>query len=244
MKNNISLLTFILCLLFFSCIKEASQSSLQKVDNLAKNYNFQITSNLGSCKNNLKNILELEKEMSRIYSENKLVIISKIDKSDIGDTANINRKIEYLRNLLLKKGQIVERYSINADVDPVYKYARIIYFKNPGILPNYSVTIQYNANHGNFTNANISISTYGGMYATGNFALVSSPQVFFLRGSLAFQAYTSMTYTLNFPGISYLGLSSTNFTQFNGWLQLDESNNIVNGSGSQSPYDPDSKYQK
>lgn len=227
-----------------SCSKDMSQENLQRIYDLAKKYNFSIGPNSKYNTKNFQNISDLEREMSAIYSQNKLGIISNVDSVKPSDTIFINNKIKQLKSSIVTNSNKIKSFSTDYFDDPVFKYSKTFYFNNPGIVPNYAVTVQYNAAAGSFTSANVSVSTYGSIYATGKLLYLNPPVLFFSNGSLAFQAQTSMTYSFNFPGMQYLGLSSTSLTQFNGWLQLDENNNISSGAGSQSPYDADSKYQK
>jgi len=240
MKNIFKLL---IILIFTNCNKSDEFSNLNRVQLLAINYQFLIDNNSAESMK-FNTIKELENFMIKFNEQKKYIIKTTTDSKINSDTSYINKKINEL-----KLAKIVILSDPKQDVtsneidDPIYKYSKILYFRNSGLLPNYAVNIQYNAINGKLTGINISVNPYGSYYYAGQFTNLGQPQIYYLNGSLAFLIRTSMTYTLNFPGVPYLGLSSTVYSQFNGYLQLDENNNMT-GSGFQNPYDPDAlKYK-
>lgn len=240
MKNNMYI--FIL-LMIVSCQKNEIISDADKIKILANKYKFEVNNyELSSVK--VKSIFELEQIMISINFQKKSIITSSTDLYSKTDTSFISKKIIEIKFLTNQsKPTLYEKTGIVKFEDPYYKYSKTLYFKNAGLIPNYAVNIQYNASNGRFTNVSISASPYGSYYFSGEFASFGQPQVYFYNGSLAFELRTSMRYSLNFPGVPYLGLNSTSFTQFNGYLQLDDNNNM-SGSGFQSPFDPDAlKYK-
>jgi hypothetical protein len=236
-------LLFFVLLINTSCHKIEESSNIDKVKLLAERYDFQINENMDNSYK-VYSIVELEQIMQGINFQKNVFISTSTDPYINADTTLINKKLIELA-MIYKQNQFIEFNNIEIEIfeDPNFKYSKTLYFKNSGLIPNYAINIQYNANNGKFTNVSISASPYGSYYFSGDFASFGQPQIYFSNGSLAFQLRTSMRYSLNFPGIPFLGLSSTSFTQFNGYLQLDDNNNM-SGSGFQSPYDPDAlKYK-
>ncbi len=240
MKNY---LIFFTLLMSMGCHKVEESSDLEKVKKLAAKYDFQINEDK-AISHKVYSISELEEIMFKINLQKSVFIQTSTDPCINADTTLINKKLNELA-LIYKQKQFFEfkNVEIESFEDPNFKYSKTLYFKNSGLIPNYAINIQYNASKGKFTSVSISASPYGSYYFSGDFASFGQPQIYFSNGSLAFQLRTSMRYSLSFPGIPYLGFSSTSFMQFNGYLQLDDNNNM-SGSGFQSPYDPDAlKYK-
>jgi hypothetical protein len=236
-------LALIILTAFLSCNKFDEPTDLDKVTLLANKYDF-VVSNKKENSIEIYTISELEQIMQSINTQKKVSILLSTEPNISIDTNVISEKINELKFKASFNNKIIIKDTITKSFeDPIYKYSKTLYFRNGGLLPNYAINIQYNASNGNFTGVSISASPYGSYYFAGQFSTFGQPQIFYTNGSLAFQLRTSMLYSLNFPGVPYLGLSSTIFSQFNGYLQLDDNNNM-SGSGFQSPFDPDAfKYK-